>query len=187
MPDIALEIPLPPLLVRGLVQGDHAGGAGVQVFVEPLAGAALARRVAPFEQDHEFLAGVLRPDLDLQQFGLQQRLFGLVLAAAHASSIGIASGLESLAHGIGIRRRPGSAGRPLRGDRSIFGGFLGGRGNRVCLDLGFGRFAAGKKVIGHGSSFRKASWRDVTILSRMPIARLAQDQIIVLSGDLLLT
>jgi hypothetical protein len=47
-----LEVPLRFLEVCGLFQRDHPCSAGVEVFHEPLNGAALAGRVATFEDDH---------------------------------------------------------------------------------------------------------------------------------------
>jgi hypothetical protein len=44
------------------------------VLGEPLDRAALAGRVAPLEDDDDFLAGVLDPVLQLDQFDLQQPL-----------------------------------------------------------------------------------------------------------------
>jgi hypothetical protein len=68
---VALEIPLPAFLVGGLVERHDPRLAGVQMLHEALDRAALARRVAAFEEHHEFLPGLRRPFLDLQQFRLK--------------------------------------------------------------------------------------------------------------------
>jgi hypothetical protein len=69
--DVAVEVPLAALGLRGLGQRDDPGGARVEVLHEPLDRAALARGVAALEQDHVLGAGVLRPVLELQQLDLQ--------------------------------------------------------------------------------------------------------------------
>jgi hypothetical protein len=76
--DVALEIPLPAFLVGGLVQRHDARLARVQVLHEALDRAALAGRVAPLEEHHEFLPGLRRPFLHLEQLGLKLRLLRLV-------------------------------------------------------------------------------------------------------------
>ena len=83
MLDVALEVPLALLAVRGLVQGHHAGGAGVEVLGETLDGPALARGVPTLEYDHVFEVVVLTPVLELQQFDLQLVLLELIVLAGH--------------------------------------------------------------------------------------------------------
>jgi hypothetical protein len=68
---VALEVPLPAFASVGLFQRHDARLARVQVLHEPLDRAALAGRVAAFEQHDEFLAGLLDPFLHLQQFDLK--------------------------------------------------------------------------------------------------------------------
>jgi hypothetical protein len=79
---VALEIPLPAFQVGGLVERHDPRLAGVQMLHEPLDRAALARRIAAFEEHHEFLVGLRRPFLDLEQLGLKLGLLALVAAAA---------------------------------------------------------------------------------------------------------
>ena len=47
-------------------EGDDSGAARVEMLHKPFDGAALARGVATFEQDDDFLTGLLHPALDLQ-------------------------------------------------------------------------------------------------------------------------
>ena len=61
------------------------------MFHEALDGAALAGRIAPFEQDHHLLAGFLDPGLQLEQFDLQAVFLALVIAAQHQVLVGIAA------------------------------------------------------------------------------------------------
>ncbi|MNQ41338.1 hypothetical protein D3C85_550120 [compost metagenome] len=86
---IALEVPLALLGVRRLFQRHHARATRIQVFHHALDGAALARRVAPFKQNHHALPGGLDPGLQLQQFHLQLVLLLFVIAAQHAVAIGV--------------------------------------------------------------------------------------------------
>src|SRR5689334_880156 len=58
MLDVALKVPLPALAFRRLFQCHHARAAWIQMLHEAFDGAALARRIAPFEKDHDALAGV---------------------------------------------------------------------------------------------------------------------------------
>ena len=69
--DVALEVPLAALDLARLFQRHHARAARIEVLHEALDGAALAGRVAPLEQDHHALAGLLHPGLQLEQFDLQ--------------------------------------------------------------------------------------------------------------------
>ena len=82
--DVALEVPLGALAFGRLLQRDDARPARVEVFHEPLDGAALARGVAALEHDDVPVAVGLAPLLQLQQFDLQQPLLLLVLVALHA-------------------------------------------------------------------------------------------------------
>ena len=74
MVDVTLEIPLRLLGDGRLFQRHHARATRVQVLHETLYGAALAGRVAAFEEDDDLLAGFLDPALNLEQFDLQQGL-----------------------------------------------------------------------------------------------------------------
>jgi hypothetical protein len=68
---VALEVPLAALDLAGLLERDDARAAGVQVLHEALDRAALAGGVAPLEEDHHALPGLLHPRLQLQQLDLQ--------------------------------------------------------------------------------------------------------------------
>jgi hypothetical protein len=61
MLDVALEVPLPALLVGGFVQRHDTGLARVQMLHEALDRAALAGRVAALEEHDELLARSPRP------------------------------------------------------------------------------------------------------------------------------
>ncbi|GAA2861901.1 hypothetical protein GCM10010523_22860 [Paenarthrobacter ilicis] len=87
--DVALEIPLALLAVRGLGKRDCPGVARVKVFVEALDGAALAGRVPAFEDDHVLEAEVLSPVLEFQQLDLQAVLLDLILVPGHPQFVGI--------------------------------------------------------------------------------------------------
>ncbi len=63
MVDVALEIPLAAFLVRGFVQGNHPRCARIEVFGKAFDRSALARRIPALEEQHEFLPGLLTPDL----------------------------------------------------------------------------------------------------------------------------
>jgi acetyl-CoA acetyltransferase len=97
-----VEVPLATLGLRGLGQGDDPGGARVEVFGEPLDGAALAGGVAALEQDHVLGGGVLRPVLELQQLDLQLVLLLLVGVAVEPLVVGVvlAPGLDRVAAGV---------------------------------------------------------------------------------------
>ncbi|GFJ95248.1 hypothetical protein [Phytohabitans rumicis] len=66
---------------------------------EPLDGAALARGVAPFEEDHQPGTGGLDPVLQLEQLDLQQALVPFVVVAAHPLRVRVAlpPGVDRLA------------------------------------------------------------------------------------------
>ena len=72
MVDIALEIPLRALALGGLLQRDDARAARIEMLHEALDRAALAGGVAPLEDHHDPLAGLLDPILRLEQFHLQR-------------------------------------------------------------------------------------------------------------------
>ncbi len=73
------------LFLSRLVQRHDTREARVEVLHEPLDRAALARGIPALEQQHEFLPGLLRPELDLQKLGLELGLLGLVLLFPHFS------------------------------------------------------------------------------------------------------
>jgi hypothetical protein len=59
------------------------------VLHEALDGAALAGRVAAFEEDHHPLAGLLDPGLELEQLDLQAVFLLLVGLAGHQVLVGV--------------------------------------------------------------------------------------------------
>ena len=101
MQDVALEVPLAPLVVGRFFQGDHPGTARVQMLGESLDGAALARGVPSLEQQRVTGAGRLHPALEFQQLDLQQPLLVLVLVPVHPRvvRIALAPGVHDLAAG----------------------------------------------------------------------------------------
>ena len=88
---VTLKEPLPAFEIAWLFQRHHVGAAWVQVFHEALDGAALACRVATFEQDHDTLARILDPGLEFEQFDLQAIFLPLVAAARHQVLVRIAT------------------------------------------------------------------------------------------------
>jgi hypothetical protein len=68
---------------------------------EALGRAALARRVAPLEEDDEFLPRLLRPDLYLEKFCLKPRLLGFVGLPPQPVGIGVFAGFERMRDRIG--------------------------------------------------------------------------------------
>jgi len=86
---IALEIPLPAFDFGRLFERHDPRAAWVEVFHEALDGAALARGVASFEQDHDALLVLLDPGLQLEQFHLQQVLLRLVGLAGQQVPVGV--------------------------------------------------------------------------------------------------
>ena len=58
---IALEVPLGPFVLAGLGQGHHLALARVEHLADRTDHAALAGRVAPFDQYHQAFAVVLHP------------------------------------------------------------------------------------------------------------------------------
>jgi len=85
--DVALEEPFALFLVGGFGERHHAGVARVEVFHVALDRAALAGGVAAFEEDDEFLPGLLCPDLHLEQFGLKLELHRLVGAGGERGEV----------------------------------------------------------------------------------------------------
>src|SRR3954452_9151944 len=69
--DVALEVPLRALAVRRRAERHDSGAAGVQRLEDALDRAALARGVAPLEDQHDALAGLLDPVLQLHQLEMQ--------------------------------------------------------------------------------------------------------------------
>ncbi|MEY9490713.1 hypothetical protein RKD26_006507 [Streptomyces calvus] len=102
MGHVALEVPLPRLALGGLLQGHHAGAAGIEAFHEPLDGAALAGRVASLADHDDPLAGVLHPPLHLQQLDLQDAFGPVVLRPADLAVVGVVlpPGLDRGAVGV---------------------------------------------------------------------------------------
>src|SRR5665213_1054221 len=86
MADVALEIPLRALSVRGLGQGDHAGVARRQMIVDPPDGSVLARPVAALEDHQRLGARGDGPLLILHQGDLQraQGRFVVIVLFGHA-------------------------------------------------------------------------------------------------------
>ena len=71
MRHVALEIPLRPLTVTGLLQSNDAADARIEPLGDSLDNAALAGRIAPFENDRDLRAGMLHPVLQFDQLRLQ--------------------------------------------------------------------------------------------------------------------
>src|SRR5690606_22226728 len=82
--DVALEVPLPLLDVRGLVERHDASGTRVEVLREPLDRPALARGIATLEHDDVLAPRVLTPVLELEELDLQAVLLQLVGLTVHA-------------------------------------------------------------------------------------------------------
>ena len=80
---VPLQVPLGPFPLARLGQGHHRRAARVQVLGEALDRAALARRVAALEDDHDLLPGGLHPVLQLDQLDLERALEVLVLGSRH--------------------------------------------------------------------------------------------------------
>ena len=76
--DVTLEIPLAALGITRFFQRRHARAARVEVLRHALDGAALASRVAAFEQNDDALAFGLDPGPHLEQFDLQPVVLLLV-------------------------------------------------------------------------------------------------------------
>ncbi len=68
---VALEVPLRALAIVRCRQRHHAADARIEPLGDALDGAALARRVAPLEQDHHLLLRGGHPVLQLHQLRLQ--------------------------------------------------------------------------------------------------------------------
>ena len=71
MSDVSLEVPLGAFPLGGLLQGNHAGAAGVEMLHETFDGAALARGVAALEHDDVPQAVGLTPLLQFEKLDLQ--------------------------------------------------------------------------------------------------------------------
>jgi hypothetical protein len=80
---VPLEIPLGALALGRLFQRHDGRAARVQVLGKTLDRAAFSRGVPALEDDHDLLAGVLDPVLELDQFDLQHALGMLVIVARH--------------------------------------------------------------------------------------------------------
>jgi hypothetical protein len=93
--DVALEVPLALLDLRGLGQRHDARAAGVQVLAQRLDRAALARRVPPLEDDQHPGPGLLCPGLEPHELHLERVHLLLVVAALHLLGIGVA-GVEDV-------------------------------------------------------------------------------------------
>ena len=78
MGHVALKIPLGPLPLGGLGQGNHADLARVQRLDDPLDDAPLAGRVPALEEDHDLEALPGHPVLQLGQLHLQPPELGFV-------------------------------------------------------------------------------------------------------------
>ena len=99
--DVPLEVPLRLFPFCRLGQCGHAADAGIEPRGDAGDGAALAGRVAPFEDDHHFLALVDHPFLELGQFDLQAGQFRLVgLAAQFLLLILLHGGRRLLVYGF---------------------------------------------------------------------------------------
>ena len=173
---IALEVPLAALDLAGFFQRDDARTARVQVFHETLDRAALAGRVAAFEEDQQALAAVLDPGLQLQQFHLQLVLLRLVGLARHQVAVRIAAvapvARQHHVRVLAVRARPlvGLEQRVAkRGDvvRSSAGqdrlqridGFAGHRRRRAAHDVADGRalrVLLGQRLLAHDVLFDRA-------------------------------
>ena len=93
------EVPLRALTVVGCRQGHDAAHAGVQPLRDALDRAALARRVAAFEQDQHLLAAGSHPVLQLDELGLQPEQLAEVQVARH-----LVGAIDSAPDGAGFQR-----------------------------------------------------------------------------------
>ena len=75
---VALEIPLRLLTLGGRGQRHDAADARAQALRDALDDAALAGRVSPLEDDDDFKALLPYPLLELYEFYLEPREFGLI-------------------------------------------------------------------------------------------------------------
>ncbi len=71
--DVALEVPLSALGLRRLGERDRARVPRVQSLEKARDAAALARRVAPFEEDDDALPRLLHIGLELQKLELERQ------------------------------------------------------------------------------------------------------------------
>ena len=98
---IALEIPLPSLDIAGFLERHDARTTRVQVLHEALDRAALAGRIATFEQYDDAFSGLLHPGLQFQQLDLQPVLLLFVVIARHQVPVGVPAGAPVF-HEFGI-------------------------------------------------------------------------------------
>lgn len=80
---VALEVPLGALALGGFGERDDARHARIEKFRDPLDGAALAGRVAPFEDDNDAGALGAHPLLKFHQFRLQPVQLAFVQLTRH--------------------------------------------------------------------------------------------------------
>jgi hypothetical protein len=66
MLNITLKVPLGPFAIRGLRQGNHAGGTHRQVLGDAIDRAVLAGSVAPLQDKHDAITRLHRDCLRLQ-------------------------------------------------------------------------------------------------------------------------
>ncbi len=97
--DVPLEVPLRPLPLGGLRQGDHAGRPRVRVLRDPLDRAALAGRVPTLEHHDDPRAGRADPFLHLHELLLQPEQLFLV---GLAPELGGPLTLLRVAHGSAV-------------------------------------------------------------------------------------
>src|SRR5690606_37336369 len=81
--DVALEVPLLLFALGRNLERDDACTTGVQVLGEALDRSTLASGIATLKDDHDLLARLLDPRLQLEQLDLQLALELLVLLALH--------------------------------------------------------------------------------------------------------
>ena len=121
--DIALEIPACGLAVGGFGKRHHVADTGVQVFAHHVDGAALAGRVAAFEDHDDAFSVRLDIGLHAHELPLQPVHRGVVILALHLCGVGIAGGdevvfprcLDGLADGLGSLLAEKAADRAVEG------------------------------------------------------------------------
>ena len=84
--NVTLKVPLPAFGFGRRGKRRNPRRTGVEVLHEPFDRAALARRVAAFEDHHHLLTGFPHPRLKLQKLDLQAVLLGLVGLAVKCTS-----------------------------------------------------------------------------------------------------
>ena len=90
MLDIALEIPLRCLAVRGFGQRNHPRHPWIKIFAYPFDRTAFSGGIAPLEHHGDTGFGGFDPGLELHQLDLQRGHGRLVFLAPHAFLIWIA-------------------------------------------------------------------------------------------------